>query len=76
MKVGLFGANGRMGRVLVEALDLSDDAQLSVATVRDDSPWVGLNVGELAGIGKKNVDCTALSDFCKTSSLIMYVIWL
>ena len=55
MKVGLFGANGRMGRVLVEALDLSDDAQLSVATVRDDSPWVGLNVGELAGIGKKDV---------------------
>lgn len=34
MKVGLFGANGRMGRVLVEALDLSDDAELSVATVR------------------------------------------
>ena len=61
MKVGLFGANGRMGRVLVEALDLSEDAQLSVATVRDDSPWVGLNVGELAGIGKKDVDCTALS---------------
>ena len=62
MKVGLFGANGRMGRVLVEALDLSEDAELSVATVRDDSPWVGLNVGELAGIGKKEVDCTALSD--------------
>ena len=58
MKVGLFGANGRMGRVLVEALDLSEDAQLS-ATVRDDSPFA---VGELAGIGKKDVDCTALSD--------------
>ena len=62
MKVGLFGANGRMGRVLIEALDLSDDAELSVATVRDDSPWVGLNVGELAGIGKKEIDCSALSD--------------
>ncbi|WDT88117.1 4-hydroxy-tetrahydrodipicolinate reductase [Alteromonas sp. 009811495] len=61
MKVGLFGANGRMGRVLIEALDLSENAELSVATVRDDSPWVGMNVGELAGIGKKEVDCTAVS---------------
>jgi len=71
MKVGLFGANGRMGRVLVEALDLSDDAQLSVATVRDDSPWVGLNVGELAGIGKKDVGCTALSDLSGNDADVM-----
>ncbi len=70
MKVGLFGANGRMGRVLVEALDLSEDAQLSVATVRDDSPWVGLNVGELAGIGKKDVDCTALSDLSGNDAVV------
>ncbi len=71
MKVGLFGANGRMGRVLVEALDLSDDAELSVATVRDDSPWVGLNVGELAGIGKKNIDCSALSDLSGSDADVM-----
>jgi 4-hydroxy-tetrahydrodipicolinate reductase len=71
MKVGLFGANGRMGRVLVEALDLSEDAELSVATVRDDSPWVGLNVGELAGIGKKDVDCTALSDLSGNDADVM-----
>ena len=71
MKVGLFGANGRMGRVLVEALDLSDDAELSVATVRDDSPWVGLNVGELAGLGKKNIDCSALSDLSGSDADVM-----
>ena len=71
MKVGLFGANGRMGRVLVEALDLSDDAELSVATVRDDSPWVGLNVGELAGIGKKNINCSALSDLSGSDADVM-----
>ena len=57
MKVGLFGANGRMGRVLIEALELNENAQLGVATVRDDSPWVGMNVGELAGIGKKDINC-------------------
>ena len=61
MKVGLFGANGRMGRVLIEALDISENAELSVATVRDDSPWVGMNVGELAGIGKKPVNCSPMS---------------
>ncbi|WP_394220832.1 4-hydroxy-tetrahydrodipicolinate reductase [Alteromonas gracilis] len=71
MKVGLFGANGRMGRVLVEALDLNDDAELSVATVRDDSPWVGLNVGELAGIGKKAIDCSALSTLRKDDADVM-----
>ena len=52
MKVGLFGANGRMGRVLIEALNEHDTASLSVASVRDDSPWVSMDVGELAGIGK------------------------
>ncbi|WP_137167429.1 4-hydroxy-tetrahydrodipicolinate reductase [Salinimonas lutimaris] len=61
MKVGIFGANGRMGRVLIEAIEEHDDAALSLATVRDDSPWVGMNVGELAGIGKLPVDCSAVS---------------
>ncbi|GEA08905.1 4-hydroxy-tetrahydrodipicolinate reductase [Alteromonas sp. KUL42] len=71
MKVGLFGANGRMGRVLVEALDLSDNAELSVATVRDDSPWVGMNVGELAGIGKKEIACSALSSLSAEDADVM-----
>ena len=61
MKVGLFGANGRMGRVLIDALDQNENTVLSVATVRDDSPWIGMNVGELAGIGKKDVNCSAIS---------------
>ena len=61
MKVGLFGANGRMGRVLIEALNEHDTASLSVASVRDDSPWVGMDVGELAGIGKLETACSALS---------------
>ncbi len=71
MKVGLFGANGRMGRVLIEALDLSENASLSVATVRDDSPWVGMNVGELAGIAKQPVNCTALSALTSQDADVM-----
>ena len=71
MKVGLFGANGRMGRVLIEALDLNENAQLGVATVRDDSPWVGMNVGELAGIGKKDINCTAVSSLSSSDADVM-----
>jgi 4-hydroxy-tetrahydrodipicolinate reductase len=71
MKVGLFGANGRMGRVLIEALDQSENAELSVATVRDDSPWVNMNVGELAGIGKKAVNCSAMSSLTANDADVM-----
>ncbi|MFS1704189.1 4-hydroxy-tetrahydrodipicolinate reductase [Aestuariibacter sp. GS-14] len=61
MKVGLFGANGRMGRVLIEALNEHEQASLSAASVRDDSPWIGMDVGELAGIGKLNTACVGMS---------------
>ncbi|QJR79724.1 4-hydroxy-tetrahydrodipicolinate reductase [Alteromonas pelagimontana] len=71
MKVGIFGANGRMGRVLIEALQEHEQAQLTVATVRDDSPWVGMNVGELAGIGSLPIKCTAVSEINPTQVDVM-----
>ncbi|MCW8107951.1 4-hydroxy-tetrahydrodipicolinate reductase [Alteromonas ponticola] len=61
MKVGIFGANGRMGRVLIEALQECENTVLTLATVRDDSPWVGMNVGDVAGVGKQTVVCTGIS---------------
>lgn len=54
-KIAIFGANGRMGRVLIEAIDLDDDAELVAASVREDSPWNGMDVGEIAGIGKRHI---------------------
>lgn len=57
--LAIFGANGRMGRVLIEAIDLDIGAELAGATVRADSPWVGIDVGELAGIGKRNLLASA-----------------
>lgn len=62
MKVAILGANGRMGRVLIEAVREQEGADLAVATVRDDSPWVGIDVGELAGIGSLEIHCTAVSE--------------
>lgn len=55
MKLGIFGANGRMGRVLIEAIDDNPAVSLGAALVRADSPFVGMDVGELAGIGKKGI---------------------
>jgi len=53
--IAIFGANGRMGRVLIEAIELSLDDKLAGASVRANSSLVGLDVGELAGIGKKGL---------------------
>ncbi|MFT6895830.1 MAG: 4-hydroxy-tetrahydrodipicolinate reductase, partial [Paraglaciecola sp.] len=54
-KIAIFGANGRMGRVLIEALDQTVGVQLSGAFVRPGSSLSGVDVGELAGIGKRNL---------------------
>ncbi len=53
--IAIFGANGRMGRVLIEAIELSVDDKLTAAGVRATSSLVGIDVGELAGIGKKGL---------------------
>lgn len=61
--LAIFGANGRMGRVLIEAIDQEQEANLVAATVRADSPFVGIDVGELAGIGNRQLKtCAALDD--------------
>lgn len=54
-KIAIFGANGRMGRVLIEATELDDDVSLVGASVRADSKWIGFDVGELAGIGARGI---------------------
>jgi len=60
--IAIFGANGRMGRVLIDAIEQSVDAQLSGAAVRASSSFVGFDVGELAGLSKKGLlICTDLS---------------
>ena len=58
-KLAIFGANGRMGRVLIEAIDQEASASLVAASVRADSPWVNMDVGELAGIGRRALCVTS-----------------
>ena len=56
--IAIFGANGRMGRVLVEAIEQHESACLTAATVRPGSSFLGVDVGELAGIGKRDLVTT------------------
>jgi 4-hydroxy-tetrahydrodipicolinate reductase len=49
--IGIFGANGRMGRALVNVAS-EQQLNLTAATVRKGSSLVGVDAGELAGCGK------------------------
>lgn len=55
-RIAIAGASGRMGRILIEAVQLNETAQLSAATERPGSSLVGADAGELAGIGKLDIE--------------------
>jgi 4-hydroxy-tetrahydrodipicolinate reductase len=49
--IGIFGANGRMGRALITVAK-EQQLNLTAATVRTGSDLIGVDAGELAGVGK------------------------
>ena len=55
LNVGVFGVNGRMGRVLATAVNDDSETQLAAAMVRQHSSLTGIDVGELAGFGKSGL---------------------
>lgn len=54
-KIAVTGAAGRMGKMLIEAIEASKDAELSAAIEHPESSLIGADAGELAGIGKKGI---------------------
>jgi 4-hydroxy-tetrahydrodipicolinate reductase len=54
-RIAVMGAAGRMGKTLIEAVQLADGAQLSAAIDRADSSLVGADAGELVAQGKIGV---------------------
>jgi 4-hydroxy-tetrahydrodipicolinate reductase len=54
-KIAIAGAAGRMGRMLIEAVAASSDAQLTAAIESPGSSLIGADAGELAGLGKNGV---------------------
>ncbi|MDY7025013.1 MAG: 4-hydroxy-tetrahydrodipicolinate reductase [Pseudomonadota bacterium] len=60
IKVGIVGAAGRMGRSLIEAVLENPKLTLHAAIDREQSPFFGIDAGELIGQGK--VDIAVSSD--------------
>ena len=54
-RIAVTGAAGRMGKVLIEAIDEADDLTLGAAIVHPESSLIGADAGEMAGIGKNGV---------------------
>lgn len=57
LKLAIFGAAGRMGRSLIEAIHLGDDLALVGALLEPGDAQTGRDAGEIAGLG--NIDVLA-----------------
>jgi 4-hydroxy-tetrahydrodipicolinate reductase len=57
--VAIAGAAGRMGRNLLDACHQAEEVRCTVALEQVDSPLIGVDAGELAGIGRLDVPITA-----------------
>ncbi|OHV11226.1 4-hydroxy-tetrahydrodipicolinate reductase [Kushneria phosphatilytica] len=54
-RIAVMGATGRMGRILVEAAQRSEQAELSGGVVRPESSLAGADIGEVIGLGRASV---------------------
>ncbi|KTG17791.1 MULTISPECIES: 4-hydroxy-tetrahydrodipicolinate reductase [unclassified Guyparkeria] len=54
-RVGVVGANGRMGRRLIEAAHQGGHTRMGAAFARSGSPLIGQDAGQIAGIGQIGV---------------------
>jgi len=54
-RIAVMGAAGRMGKVLVEAVQQAPGVTLGAAIVSPNSSLVGADAGELAGVGKLDI---------------------
>ncbi|MDM7456631.1 MAG: 4-hydroxy-tetrahydrodipicolinate reductase [Tepidimonas sp.] len=82
-RVAIAGASGRMGRVLIEAVQAADDCVLSAALDRPDSPALGQDAaafsGQIAGVAiGADVDAAVavsdvLIDFTRPEGTMMHL---
>jgi 4-hydroxy-tetrahydrodipicolinate reductase len=52
LKIGIAGAGGRMGKILVAEVARTNNCALSGASVHENTPCRGLDAGDVAGIGR------------------------
>lgn len=55
LRIAVAGANGRMGRQLIQAILEDNEVKLGAAFVRKGSSLVGTDAGEFIGVGKVNI---------------------
>lgn len=83
-RIGIVGASGRMGRMLIEAVLKDGQAQLGAAFDLPGSPALGRDAGELAGfapccvlvtddVAKGLADCDCLIDFTRPEGTLVHL---
>src|SRR5690554_7550810 len=55
MRVAIIGAAGRMGKVLIEAVDGTEGLELGAAIVEPGSSLIGADAGEMTSVGRTGV---------------------
>ncbi len=55
VRVGVCGAAGRMGKTILEVCHDTDDVKIGAAIEHSESPMLGMDAGDVAGIGRQNV---------------------
>jgi len=84
IRIAIVGAPGRMGRNLIQALQQAEGVALGAALARSGSSLLGVDAGELAGIGKTGVivsddlqkvvnDFDVLIDFTRPEGTLEYL---
>lgn len=58
VRVGVCGAAGRMGKTILEVCNDNDGVEITAAIEYSESPMLGLDAGEVAGLGKLDVNIT------------------
>ena len=58
IRIAIVGAPGRMGRNLIQAVQQAEGVALGAALARSGSSLLGADAGELAGIGKTDINVT------------------
>ncbi|NQY27341.1 MAG: 4-hydroxy-tetrahydrodipicolinate reductase [Piscirickettsiaceae bacterium] len=67
-RIAINGAAGRMGRCLIQAVEQTEGLELSAAIDRAGSSLIGVDAGELAGVGKLGVAITTDIDVATANS--------
>jgi len=86
IKVAIVGAGGKMGKTLLEACAEKDGLEVTVATEREGSSLIGVDAGELVGLGKTDVaiadslgnaeqDFDVLIDFTRPEPTLSHLDW-